>query len=105
MRAEGIGIEIAVGQPLNLSLFGKPIIHIDEIFGRKNIGRSDGLIGARAMKLFGQFLRDQSGATAIEYGLIAVGISVVIVTVVNTLGTQVKTMFTTVSTDLATAGK
>ena len=57
------------------------------------------------MKLFGQFLRDQSGATAIEYGLIAAGISVVIVTVVNTLGTQVKTLFTTVSTDLGTAGK
>jgi pilus assembly protein Flp/PilA len=57
------------------------------------------------MKLFGQFLRDQSGATAIEYGLIAAGISVVIVTVVNTLGTQVKTLFTTVSADLATASK
>jgi pilus assembly protein Flp/PilA len=57
------------------------------------------------MKLFGQFLHDQSGATAIEYGLIAAGISVVIVTVVNTLGTQVETLFTTVTTDLGTAGK
>jgi pilus assembly protein Flp/PilA len=57
------------------------------------------------MKLFWRFLHDQSGATAIEYGLIAVGISVAIVTVVHTLGMQVKTMFTAVRIDLATAGK
>jgi pilus assembly protein Flp/PilA len=52
-----------------------------------------------------QFLRDQSGATAIEYGLIAAGISVAIITVVNTLGTQLQATFTTVTTDLVTAGK
>ena len=43
----------------------------------------------------GEFMRrfrvDQSGATAIEYGLIAAGISVAIVTTVYNLGTQVKT--------------
>jgi len=52
-----------------------------------------------------RFLRDQSGATAIEYGLIAAGISVAIITVVNTLGTQLQATFTTVTTDLGTAGK
>jgi pilus assembly protein Flp/PilA len=52
-----------------------------------------------------RFARDESGATAIEYGLIAAGISVVIITVVNTLGSQLKTIFTTVTSDLATAGK
>ena len=52
-----------------------------------------------------QFLQDQSGATAIEYGLIAAGISVAIIAVVNSLGTQLKTTFSTISTQLATAGK
>ena len=51
------------------------------------------------------FLRDQSGATAIEYGLIAVGISVAIIAVVNALGSQLQTTFSTVSSQLATAGK
>jgi pilus assembly protein Flp/PilA len=52
-----------------------------------------------------QFLLDQSGATAIEYGLIAAGISVAIIAVVNSLGSQLKTTFSTVSSQLATAGK
>jgi pilus assembly protein Flp/PilA len=52
-----------------------------------------------------RFSKDESGATAIEYGLIAAGISVVIITVVNTLGSQLKTTFTSISTQLATAGK
>jgi len=52
-----------------------------------------------------QFLQDQSGATAIEYGLIAAGISVAIIAVVNSLGTQLKSTFSTVSSQLATAGK
>jgi pilus assembly protein Flp/PilA len=57
------------------------------------------------MRLFAQFLRDESGATAIEYGLIAAGISVAIIAVVNSLGSQLKTTFSTVSSQLATAGK
>ena len=52
-----------------------------------------------------RFANDESGATAIEYGLIAAGISVAIITVVNTLGTQLQATFTTVSTSLANAGK
>jgi pilus assembly protein Flp/PilA len=47
-----------------------------------------------------RFLKDESGATAIEYGLIAAGISVAIITVVNTLGTQLNTTFTSVSNAL-----
>ena len=42
-----------------------------------------------------------NGATAIEYGLIAAGIAVAIIAVVNGLGTQLNTTFTTTSTDLA----
>ncbi|MFD2184664.1 Flp family type IVb pilin [Rhodoplanes azumiensis] len=56
------------------------------------------------MTLINRFLADQSGATAIEYGLIAAGISVAIITVVNTLGTQLTNTFTTISTKLGTAG-
>jgi pilus assembly protein Flp/PilA len=52
-----------------------------------------------------RFAKDESGATAIEYGLIAAGISVAIITVVNTLGSQLKTTFTNISSQLATAGK
>jgi pilus assembly protein Flp/PilA len=52
-----------------------------------------------------EFLTDETGATAIEYGLIAAGISVAIIAVVNALGTQLQTTFSTVSSQLATAGK
>ena len=41
------------------------------------------------MSLLSRFLRDESGATAIEYGLIAAGISVAIIAMVNGIGTQV----------------
>ena len=47
-----------------------------------------------------RFAKDQSGATAIEYGLIAAGISVAIITAVNALGTQLKSTFSSVSTQL-----
>lgn len=46
------------------------------------------------------FLKDESGATAIEYGLIAAGIAVAIIGVVNTLGGKLNTTFTSVSTQL-----
>ena len=45
--------------------------------------------------LLSRFVKDQSGATAIEYGLIAGLISVVIIVSVTTVGTNVKTNFTT----------
>jgi len=46
---------------------------------------------------FSKFLRDKSGATAIEYGLIAAGISVAIIAAVQGLGTNLKATFTSVS--------
>ena len=52
-----------------------------------------------------RFVKDESGATAIEYGLIAAGISVAIVAVVQGLGTQLKATFTSVTTALSTAFK
>jgi pilus assembly protein Flp/PilA len=47
-----------------------------------------------------RFARDESGATAIEYGLIAAGISVAIIAVVQGLGTNLKSTFSSVSTAL-----
>ena len=46
------------------------------------------------------FIKDESGATAIEYGLIAVGISVVIIATVNAIGTTLNAKFQSVSTQL-----
>ena len=57
------------------------------------------------MRTIRKFLQDETAATAIEYGLIAAGISVVIIAVVNNLGTQIKTTFSNVKTSLANAGK
>jgi pilus assembly protein Flp/PilA len=47
-----------------------------------------------------RLVRDESGATAIEYGLIAAGISVAIIATVQALGTNLNTTFTSVSTAL-----
>jgi pilus assembly protein Flp/PilA len=47
-----------------------------------------------------QFLADESGATAIEYGLIAAGISVAIISVVKGLGTKLDTTFSSISSQL-----
>lgn len=52
------------------------------------------------MSKFVAFLKNKSGATAIEYGLIAAGISVAIIAVVNGLGTQLNDKFTSISTQL-----
>jgi pilus assembly protein Flp/PilA len=47
-----------------------------------------------------RFAKDESGATAIEYGLIAAGISVAIIAVVNGIGTKLNTSFGSISTQL-----
>jgi pilus assembly protein Flp/PilA len=52
------------------------------------------------VKTVKRFLRDESGATAIEYGLIAAGISVVIIATVKGIGTKLNTSFTSISTQL-----
>ena len=46
------------------------------------------------------FLKDESGTTAIEYGLIAAGISVVIIATVNAIGANLNAKFQSVSTQL-----
>ena len=52
------------------------------------------------MNLISKFAADESGANAIEYGLIAAGIAVAIITVVNGLGTKLTSTFTTVKNAL-----
>jgi pilus assembly protein Flp/PilA len=51
-------------------------------------------------RFFLKFLSDQSGATAIEYGLIAAGIAIAIITAVNGVGTSLSTEFTNISGSL-----
>ena len=51
-------------------------------------------------KLLKDFIADESAATAIEYGLIAAGISLAIIAVVNGLGTKLNTKFTSINSSL-----
>jgi len=50
--------------------------------------------------LIARFVKDESGATAIEYGLIAAGIALAIIAVVNGLGTNLNNKFTSINTSL-----
>jgi pilus assembly protein Flp/PilA len=60
------------------------------------VGRTE----EKAMSVLKRLLRDESGATAIEYALIAAGISIVIVTAVKNIGTALDTTFTSVQNAL-----
>lgn len=52
------------------------------------------------MRLLIRFLKDENGATAIEYALIAAGVALAIITVVKGVGTKLNTTFSSVSTAL-----
>ena len=52
------------------------------------------------MTLFQRFAKDESGATAIEYGLIAGLISVIIISVLTSIGTRLNTKFSSIATAL-----
>jgi len=52
------------------------------------------------VRLISRFLKDESGATAIEYGLIAAGISLAIIAAVNGLGSTLNTKFKAINTSL-----
>ncbi len=54
-------------------------------------------------KLFAQFIKDESGATAIEYGLIAALISVALIAGAQSLGTQLGATFNSLKTSMNTA--
>jgi pilus assembly protein Flp/PilA len=55
------------------------------------------------MSMFRRFVKDDSGATAIEYGLIAALVSVAIIVALGTLGTELGNTFNEVATQLSTA--
>jgi len=57
------------------------------------------------MTMFARFLKDESGATAIEYGLIASLIAVAIIAGAKALGTNLNTMFTNLSSSVSTNTK
>ena len=57
------------------------------------------------MIMLKRFLKDESGATAIEYALITAGICIAIITAVNLLGSRLQATFTTITSDLQTTGK
>jgi pilus assembly protein Flp/PilA len=52
------------------------------------------------MKMLRRFLADESAATAIEYGLIAAGISLAIIAVITSLGSKLNAKFTSINTSL-----
>jgi pilus assembly protein Flp/PilA len=52
------------------------------------------------LHLISRFLKDETGATAIEYCLIAVGLSIVIITAVNGIGSTLNTNFSSINTSL-----
>lgn len=52
------------------------------------------------MSILARFAKDESGATAIEYGLIAAGIALAIIAVVNGLGSNLNDKFTSINTSL-----
>jgi pilus assembly protein Flp/PilA len=55
------------------------------------------------MSIISQFAKDESGATAIEYGLIAALIAVAIIAAATALGTQLSSLFNTIETKLTPA--
>ena len=70
------------------------------MFSELRAALSSGADEVKTMKLVSRFWRDESGATAIEYGLIAAGISVAIIVAVNGLGTNLNSKFTSINNSL-----
>jgi pilus assembly protein Flp/PilA len=71
-------------------------LHLFHHVGNYGLGNQ----GLDMRKVLARFLKDETGATAIEYGLIAAGISVAIITVVLGVGTNLNTTFGSISTAL-----
>jgi pilus assembly protein Flp/PilA len=66
-------------------------------------GVSSIFMGERSMSTFRRFVQDDSGATAIEYGLIAALVSVAIIVALGTLGENLNNTFSTVANELGAA--
>ena len=70
------------------------------MFSELRAALGSGADEGETMKLVSKFWRDESAATAIEYGLIAAGISIAIIVAVNGLGTNLNNVFTSVNNSL-----
>ena len=80
-----------------LKLFGTDLAHGLRIliaYCARRIGNRD------YEKILKDFISDESGAMAIEYGLIAAGISLALIAVVNGLGTKLNSKFTSINSSL-----
>jgi pilus assembly protein Flp/PilA len=65
-----------------------------------NITSRGNQLEATLRRSLNKFFADESGATAIEYGLIAAGIALAIIAIVNGLGSNLNTMFTSINSSL-----
>jgi pilus assembly protein Flp/PilA len=84
----------------DLNSFNFSFFQRGSIYG---IGRSPGFPENQEVglsRMFSKFLKDESAATAIEYGLIAAGIALAIIAAVNGLGTTLNDKFTSINTSL-----
>jgi pilus assembly protein Flp/PilA len=86
-------LAVITAAPNNLAREGRPHRRIRYRFNQSTRGWI-------MLRYLTDFLSDQSGATAIEYGLIAAGIAVAIIATVEGLGTNLNTTFSSVSTAL-----
>ena len=71
----------------------------------RTLSIQNGLLGQNngtgpGVNIIKNFLKDENAATAIEYGLIAAGIALAIITVVNGLGSKLSSKFTAINTSL-----
>ena len=78
-------------------MFGTDLAHDLRILIAYSARRTESMTMKRTLK---NFIADESGATAIEYGLIAAGISLAIIAVVNGLGAKLNTKFTSINASL-----
>jgi pilus assembly protein Flp/PilA len=103
-KSRGFCLVVVIFSPdfadLTILIFIGEFTYGQEGMGILRPGRGGQPPGAKMSQLLVRFGKDQSGATAIEYGLIAAGIAVAIIAVVNGLGTQLNTTFSSISTQL-----
>ena len=86
--------------PIHTSLDFTQHVPAAELSSRASHNRISNGLEAKLKQKVLQFLSDESGATAIEYGLIAAGIALAIIAVVNGLGTNLNTQFTSINNSL-----
>jgi pilus assembly protein Flp/PilA len=79
---------------LSVWFTGQKAVHEHFLLGRDN------LQGPAMKKLVLRFVNDRAAATAIEYAIIAAGISIVIVAAVNSIGTSLNSTFSSISSQL-----